>query len=655
MFLCSFCESIPAQTLRHDVDNNGTGWLTLYQHEFREAGFLSLESSIQADCYFCKQFWDSLSNDHMRVLQSPAFTAIVVCIYWNPKEKRYTTLHFVLGPEFDDCEADIVDTFIVVPGHDLTKAEDFPDNTADTVRCDGIVNRWIKSCATEHGEKCHSAQLTSWLPARLIDIGDCLSNGPLRLILAEHLQADQISYVALSYFLEGNETLTLTTSNLNTLMDEIPSGDLNRVFADAIDVTRSLGLRYLWIGPLCVLHEPLEQHREELRQVSMVYEHCTLHIAASGAQSVLDGLFTDRTLSSVCSYPWDLSTENQLTAIHAVREGIWNSELRDSCLAQHGGFFENHYLASRTIYFGKDQVYWHCGGLRACETFPSGVPDRLLQEVDTYQPRVLEDRIRAHVPSPCNGKGEAIRPTYDAWAKAVESYSQCVLPDSQNRLDCLSGLAAHFGNLQNQYAAGLWRNNFLEGLLWYVDGPFNKGLPPSHRPLEYRGPSWSWASIDGAVKHIPSSELVAKCAQVLRIQTFPDHRDAAASLRGAFIWLKGLLIKISKPKYFCLQAPQICGCFYPDDRDDIMDPYYFCMPLQKLKSAKGVFLYGLVLRQMRHHWGWIYQRVGIFRCGQGDSLQLLGQKKYGPSSYVPPANATEENYGVPFQTVITII
>jgi hypothetical protein len=48
-----------------------------------------------------------------------------------------------------------------------------------------------------------------------------------------------------------------------------------------------------------------------------------------------------------------------------------------------------------------------------------------------------------------------------------------------------------------EYLVGLWRDDFIRNLLWYVEVLESGNGGPSRRPQNYRAPSWSWASIDG--------------------------------------------------------------------------------------------------------------------------------------------------------------
>lgn len=142
----------------------------------------------------------------------------------------------------------------------------------------------------------------------------------------------------------------------------------------------------------------------------------------------------------------------------------------------------------------------------------------------------------------------------------------------------------------------------------------------------------------------------------MRVETFPvQSKFPTGQVSGGFLWLHGRLIKIPAPTNFCTRGELFAGCFYPDDREDIVDNYYFCLPLRTQKTNYGIFLCGLFLRQIKEPWGWVYQRVGFFRCRRGDSLQILGQKKHGLGAYEFPDDSTEGLNSEPFESIVTII
>ena len=77
-------------------------------------------------------------------------------------------------------------------------------------------------------------------------------------------------------------------------MREIPGGEIMRTFKDAIDVTRALGVQYLWIDSLCIIPDSESDWFHESSIMSDIYQFSYCNIAAAHATSDAIGLFVDR-------------------------------------------------------------------------------------------------------------------------------------------------------------------------------------------------------------------------------------------------------------------------------------------------------------------------------------------------------------------------
>jgi hypothetical protein len=81
------------------------------------------------------------------------------------------------------------------------------------------------------------------------------------------------------------------------------------------------------------------------------------------------------------------------------------------------------------------------------------------------------------------------------WVKIVEMFSRCSLTFSHDKLVAISGMAQSLSSsMGSDYLAGLWRRDFAHQLLWKISHP-----APMARNNGTRGPSWSWASVDGTL------------------------------------------------------------------------------------------------------------------------------------------------------------
>lgn len=67
-----------------------------------------------------------------------------------------------------------------------------------------------------------------------------------------------------------------------------------KTFRDVVQITRELGLRYLWIDSLCIIQDDHEDRVRESARMGQVYEGPRLTIAASQAHNSTEGCFLAR-------------------------------------------------------------------------------------------------------------------------------------------------------------------------------------------------------------------------------------------------------------------------------------------------------------------------------------------------------------------------
>jgi hypothetical protein len=89
----------------------------------------------------------------------------------------------------------------------------------------------------------------------------------------------------------------------------------------------------------------------------------------------------------------------------------------------------------------------------------------------------------------------------DAWFELIARYSALNLTLMSDKITAIAGLASRFAeSFKTTYLAGLWKEDLPNCLLWYV---VQSG---SSKRLETCVPSWSWASIHGAISRAKGSQ-----------------------------------------------------------------------------------------------------------------------------------------------------
>lgn len=177
-------------------------------------------------------------------------------------------------------------------------------------------------------------------------------------------------------------------------------------------------------------------------------------------------------------------------------------------------------LTPRILHFTKQQIFWQCPSLTACESSPANLPVGVHGEeakLELKWRRALhQDRLTSLDMADLNA----------IWKHVVRSYTSCNLSFDGDKLIALSGIAtAMQRGLDERFLAGLWDSMLLENreaadlgdqLCWNVRNGKKIDGSPSVRYKDYRSPTWSWASMDGIItlrdriierNPIPTSEI----------------------------------------------------------------------------------------------------------------------------------------------------
>ena len=162
-----------------------------------------------------------------------------------------------------------------------------------------IAKEWYADCVENHAS-CRSVNpgetsRRSWNPTRLLDVGHVKRDSHVRSTHTIEFP-DAVAYTALSHCWGDYQHLRLLDSNLQSLQKCLDVEDLSKIFCDAITITRSLGIRYLWIDSLCIIQDAYEDWCAESDIMDKLYRFCDCCIAASAARDGRSGCFVQRDL-----------------------------------------------------------------------------------------------------------------------------------------------------------------------------------------------------------------------------------------------------------------------------------------------------------------------------------------------------------------------
>ena len=165
------------------------------------------------------------------------------------------------------------------------------------------------------------------------------------------------------------------------MVDDLPPN-----FKDAIEVTRRLRLRYLWIDALCIIQDDLSDWEVESREMSRIYDDAHLVIGADGAKGVEERFLRDSSdfgsihadgkfelvavvddgqadvHVSKCPEHYDTCSLLDKAVLSEQYEDIVENPLSQRALA-----FQEQLLARRMVHFTKEEMVWECKSRYRCE------------------------------------------------------------------------------------------------------------------------------------------------------------------------------------------------------------------------------------------------------------------------------------------------
>ena len=394
------------------------------------------------------------------------------------------------------------------------------------------------------------------MPTRLINCAQ--SNAQQECFLQLSTEIPSVSYMTLSHCWgepDGPRPPKLTNANIDSMRNCIPMEVLPRTFKDAIQITRNLGVGYLWIDSLCIIQDSMDDWRRESRLMDKVYRNSACNIMAEAAVNCDGGLFFERKPQKLGVFILDekqtssLSHRSTLCVTHDFVNAK-SDKRKGSPLYSRGWVCQERWLAPRQISFHSNQVFWECTKLKACEVFPRSeikadpAGNHLAHRLTSQSLSTSQVHTHTHTVDR--------RDTLSfSWRTMVEIYTNCTLTEEQDKLIAIQGLANIYKSLQDDdYLAGLWRKELPSGLMWATRNGLQANGELTYRPKTYRAPSWSWASIEGAIQISPQvspgEERWVELCQILEAKTTPLGQDSTGQVSDGYIKVRGRLLGTEK-------------------------------------------------------------------------------------------------------------
>ncbi|KAI1760672.1 HET-domain-containing protein [Hypoxylon sp. FL1150] len=339
-----------------------------------------------------------------------------------------------------------------------------------------VVKAWMSRCEREHSGPCHVTWSDQLLICNMIDVS-------FRRIVS---CPPQCHYIALSYVWGG----------VSPKDGALERGDLPQTIEDAITVTKSLGLRYLWVDALCIDQKPSPEKEQHLGMMDLIY---------SCAWATIVALHGDHSDAGLCG----VSARNP----RAPQGNEWvrgsqmlslfptlHQELIGVTYCSRAWTLQEFLLCSRRILFGKHQIHFLCNTGRYCETIddtrdPGGVLNTNPKQPDFF---LLPDH-KEYVRDPKSRRSFADF----TFTGMVEMYTERKMTNDSDSLNAIRGMLSFLQRniIPQGFVWGLPLEEFPQSLRWYHP----RQIKPRRRP---GFPSWSYVGWEGTISYTDKLNLV---------------------------------------------------------------------------------------------------------------------------------------------------
>ncbi|KAI0600906.1 HET-domain-containing protein [Biscogniauxia sp. FL1348] len=384
-----------------------------------------------------------------------------------------------------------------------------------------VVRGWLNDC--QHSHQC--AVSSTFRPTRLIYVGDALR--PRLIESAAHLDdkldtpEERNGYVALSYVWGTMQKYVLTRDTLPAKLEGLDTQKLPQAVAEAMDVTRKLGFRYIWIDALCIIQDSPEDKLTELPMMAKIYQCSAMTISAASSPSATEGFLKppNPPVFKVQPFQVTIGTGESSFPYTNLKLGFREerTDLHDP-IDSRGWTLQEWALSSCRLRFTSRGVQWTCNKLVAdpgalsgeehrqppVQFSPAGYVQHYYGEASAIvssPPQLTERLLHRYAIDEAHKRRELS----STWVEVRSQYAERSLSFPADKLAAISAVAATAAEDHHMtYLAGLWKENLLVDLQWYyifrasptgrLSAVTAAAAAPEHG-ADYLAPSWSWASV----------------------------------------------------------------------------------------------------------------------------------------------------------------
>ncbi|KAM0186765.1 hypothetical protein ACHAPI_011549 [Fusarium lateritium] len=381
------------------------------------------------------------------------------------------------------------------------------------------IRPWVSNCCKN--SQIAQATPAARLPTRVIDVGGGHEDARLLDTSGQHG-----TYLILSYcWGKGNDKAKTTQHNLEERRRAIAKQDLPATIKQAIEVTKMLGFRYLWVDAICIVqahsvppkYDELEDWRREAPNMGRYYRNAVLTIAATAATDSEHGFISERSSQTYPVSPsplgvWIGEFEPYSKAVIIPGAPSASNQVHYAPLYSRGWTLQERALSHHTLHWCSESVYWECKGCIKASEFEPNIQYSLVPGAPGSR-HLWETALTESKDTPAYYE--------ELWLDLIEDYCQMSLSYETDRLMAIQGLVDETkpsNRRDNEYIAGVFKLGIVTSLAW--------SNPTPRVEKQSKFPSWSWASL--APGDLYFHHLAGRFAAVKSVNYFDitgrDHR-----------------------------------------------------------------------------------------------------------------------------------
>lgn len=328
------------------------------------------------------------------------------------------------------------------------------------------LNFWLDECRESHTGSC--AKHTELEHISGMQVIDVYTRGLIPATL-------DFNYAALSYVWGPGDQGAAQVGFPNPAPKTIE---------DALEVTKRLGIPYLWVDRYCIRQGREEERHDQISKMHLIYHNACITIIAAAGNGPKHGIPGIRGTPRIPQPHADLD-QGFLVATFSHPTSV----IKKSKWASRGWTYQEAALSRRRLAFTEYGAYFECNGFSHSE----GIEEPIRRTI-SKSPRRLRPRL-------CGG--------ISAWSsnhiwQHISDFSKRDLSFQEDRMNAILGIfnaleksGALMGHLWGIPIPAFQPPHFLINLMWESEGPLSRNS---------QLPSWSWTGWIGNISPRPSLE-----------------------------------------------------------------------------------------------------------------------------------------------------